>query len=136
MNVLQIFLSTPRTPPYNHRLVVGSYPSQNANIHEYHHISTTDPSTHFISHNHHYNLSIINYVIRCSPLLYHQLLLSGLLHDLHVIQHMLRHNIILKVDDCFNITPLFSVFTYFIMNNTSFNVEDLLICTFKILLLL
>lgn len=66
-------------------------------------------------------------MIRESPITYQQLLVKGLVHDACAIHNVLKYNVILKVDDCINITPLLSVVTYFIMTNTTFNIIDLLI---------
>lgn len=47
------------------------------------------------------------------------------------MQHVLRYNIIPKVGDQINITPLLFIITYFLMNNTSFNIGELFICYIK-----
>lgn len=56
------------------------------------------------------------------------LLVNGLVLKAHVNQYILRHNVIVKVDDCINITHLLSIVTYFYMTHTQFNVAHFLIC--------
>lgn len=57
--------------------------------------------------------------------------MSGLVHNVCIIQHMIKHNVIPKGSDYINITCLFPIITYFIMTNTSFNIVDLLILYIK-----
>lgn len=54
-------------------------------------------------------------------------LVNGLVHNVCVIQHMIRHNIIAKASDHMNITSLLIVVTYFITTNTTLNVSNILI---------
>lgn len=88
-------------------------------------VFNTDLSAHFIAIDLHYNWSTINSILRDSLFSYHQPLVSGLVLNAHIIQHMLRHNVMSKVDDRINITHLLYVITYFYMTNTSFDIADL-----------
>lgn len=53
--------------------------------------------------------------------------MRGLVHNTHVIQHVLRQNIIPKASDRINTTPLLSVVIYFFLTNISFNAADFMI---------
>lgn len=88
-------------------------------------VFNTDLSAHFITIDLHYNWSTINSILRDSLFSYHQPLVSELVLNAHIIQHMLRHNVMSKVGDRINITHLLYVITYFYMTNTSFDIADL-----------
>lgn len=95
------------------------------NFHEYLHISNFGICAHSISLDLHYSWVTINFVIRSTPLSYHEPLMNDLVHNVCVIQYVLRHDIISKAGDRVNITLFLSTVTYFIITNTTFNVSNL-----------
>lgn len=71
---------------------------------------------------------LLTWSLRIHPFINeHKPLVRCLVLNTHVIQHVLRHNVIHKVSDQINITPLLSIITYFYMSYTKFNVMKHLI---------
>lgn len=98
-----------------------------ANLCKYPNVSITGLFAHYISLGLHYSSHTINIVISNSPISNHQPLVNVLAHHARVIQHVLRYNIIPKVDDRINNTLLLSTIKDFIMMNNSFIIAYFLI---------
>lgn len=96
-------------------------------LHDFLHVSNTGLFAYFITNDPTYNWFTINAVLRNSQFCHHRPFVCGFMLNAHVIQHVLRHNVIPKADDCISVTPLIFFVTYFYLTSTIFNVANLLI---------